>query len=211
MRPLVLVLLVFLAGGCVSSSKGGSVHTSQPAEGSASTLPASGESPAEEGSSPALSLRESRLSPEGVEPPALTPAEQEEIWQAHLAALDQEIDRLETLLERDRKDAESLEAFIARLSEEKAELQREGPAAYRPSLWLELEGSMVGPPEFGQLFYYKGMTRSGPFYHLAGLKGGALSAFREERPYRILAAVLCRRYYPFPSSYIFVYRWDPLR
>ncbi|ADN01424.1 hypothetical protein [Spirochaeta thermophila] len=194
MRVPLFLSIVVLAAGCVTTSGEDAVRTAEPAARPVSALPAGRPS-----------------SPGHIEPPVLTPTEREEIRQAHLAALAQEIARLETLLSGDRQEDDAIATFISRLSEEKARLEREDPASYTPSSWVDLEGSFTGPFEFGQLFYYEGMTRSGPFYHLAGLKDGALSALREERPYRILAAVLCRRYYPFPSSYIFVYRWEALR
>ena len=59
----------------------------------------------------------------------------------------------------------------------------------------------------GQIFY-AGMSRSGPFYTVVGVRGGDLAALKPGVHYRVVLHPLMPATYPFPSFYVCVEQWE---
>lgn len=73
------------------------------------------------------------------------------------------------------------------------------------------EVEVTSPPRaIGDILEVVGMTRSGPFYHVAGIRGGDFSVFAPSRRYRMtLYLVFRREYFGFiPSYYVYIASWE---
>ncbi len=54
------------------------------------------------------------------------------------------------------------------------------------------------------LLYSEGMSRSGPFYHIAGIYSGTLNTLEPKVKYRMTIYLVYPRIYPFPDYYVYV-------
>lgn len=54
------------------------------------------------------------------------------------------------------------------------------------------------------LLYSEGMSRSGPFYRIAGIYSGALDTLKPGVKYKMTIYLVHRRIYPFPDYYVYV-------
>ena len=62
--------------------------------------------------------------------------------------------------------------------------------------WVNEEGST--------LLYSEGMSRSGPFYHIAGIYSGDISILKPKVKYKMVIYLVYPRIYPFPDYYVYV-------
>lgn len=127
--------------------------------------------------------------------------------------------------ESEHKDREEKIAF---LKEELERFQKMHPAEYRLSGEEEVvhlgtfgvlmppeirEVEILAPPRaLGDILEVAGMTRSGPFYHVAGVRGGDLSVFAPSRHYKATIYLVYRReYFGFiPNYYVYVADWEEI-
>ena len=58
---------------------------------------------------------------------------------------------------------------------------------------------------------YKGMSRSGPFYIVVGVKGGDFSAIKPGIHYRMKLVPIMPESYPFPSNYVCVESFEEVK
>jgi len=59
------------------------------------------------------------------------------------------------------------------------------------------------------VLYVEGMSRSGPWYHLAGIAGGDYQALKSGKRYKAeFYEVYPRSYSHMKSAYIFLWRWE---
>jgi len=56
----------------------------------------------------------------------------------------------------------------------------------------------------------EGTSRSGPFYHVAGIRGGNYSSLAPNRGYELTVFLVRPRDYPFADFYVFIADWKPL-
>ena len=73
------------------------------------------------------------------------------------------------------------------------------------------EVDVVSPPQsIGDLLEVVGMTRSGPFYHVAGIRGGDFSVFAPSSRYRLKLYLVYRREYflDIPNYYVYIASWE---
>ncbi|WP_438317356.1 hypothetical protein ACP6EK_02375 [Candidatus Caldatribacterium sp. SIUC1] len=73
------------------------------------------------------------------------------------------------------------------------------------------EVDVVSPPQrIGDLLEVVGMTRSGPFYHVAGIRGRDFSVFAPSSRYRLKLYLVYRREYflGIPNYYVYVASWE---
>jgi hypothetical protein len=54
------------------------------------------------------------------------------------------------------------------------------------------------------LLYSEGMSRSGPFYYIAGIYSGTLETLKPGVKYRMTIYLVHRRIYPFPDYYVYI-------
>lgn len=78
-------------------------------------------------------------------------------------------------------------------------------AAYGPIVPARLREAFIvaaGPYDIGDLLEVEGTSRSGPFFHLAGILGGDAAILTAGKPYRITMYLVYRReYYGFIGDY----------
>ena len=73
------------------------------------------------------------------------------------------------------------------------------------------EVDVVSPPQRpGDLLEVVGMTRSGPFYHVAGIRGRDFSVFAPSSQYRLKLYLVYRREYflGIPNYYVYIASWE---
>lgn len=120
------------------------------------------------------------------------------------------------------------EEKIALLSRELERFRNMPPSAYRLSGEEEVvhlgQFGVLMPPEvrevevrtppqgLGDILEVVGMTRSGPFYHVAGIRGGDFSHFSPSQRYRMtLYLVFRREYFSFiPNYYVYIADWEEI-
>lgn len=74
----------------------------------------------------------------------------------------------------------------------------------------EVIGWINQPCTENTILQIEGMSRSGPFYHIVGIKGGNYSVIKPQIKYRMAIYLVYPRYYPFPSYYIYLAAFCPL-
>lgn len=158
--------------------------------------------------------------------PEATASWQATCLQATVRALEMERDQYEGWLKGDAGDkAEVYRRALASLDAELAKYRSLPPAQFRiASVYRFLPGVVMGWYGHGDpgqpqpvtledawleqpapaLLSYAGMSRSGPFYTVVGVRGGDLSALKPKVHYRMVLQPLMPATYPFPSFYVCV-------
>ncbi|MCS7241974.1 MAG: hypothetical protein N2205_01530 [Candidatus Caldatribacterium sp.] len=145
----------------------------------------------------------------------------QDLIRATIFALESEIKRY-----TERDDGGQKEKVVL-LSKELERFKSMSPAEYRlsgeevvnlkkfgvlmPPQLQEVE--VLAPPQkLGDILEVVGMTRSGPFYHVAGIRGGTFSHFLPSRRYRMtLYLVFRREYFAFiPNYYVYIADWEEM-
>lgn len=100
-----------------------------------------------------------------------------------------------------------LENAIARCKDELAHYAAMSPSDYVLPESKEMTVTVERPYSYGDFLDADGMSKSGPFYHIAGISGDDLSVLVPGRNYRLKIYILREKDYvlPFPSSwYVYV-------
>ncbi len=103
------------------------------------------------------------------------------------------------------------EEYVLEGQERKLELFNEEFGVLMPPELREVE--IVAPPrEAGSILEVVGMTRSGPFYHVAGVRGNNFDEFKNETRYRLKTYLVYKREYLWnmPDYYVYVAEWQPI-
>ncbi len=134
--------------------------------------------------------------------------------QAKLWALDQEIQRHRAWIQN-TQDPQRRLAYQKALARLQVERER----------WIALPADSVAlpkdsvqvvvtlPPEGcrrGLSLPYEGLTRSGPFYIVAGIVGDACRVLKPKHRYRLTLVPVLPQAYPFPSSYVCIVAYEEL-
>ncbi len=127
-------------------------------------------------------------------------------YRAKLWAMDQEMQRYRTWIQNAQDDQKRLEyrRALARLQVERERLQSMPPESLR----LPRDSVVVLvtiPPEgcsLGMVLPYEGLSRSGPFYVVAGPPPGGCPVLQPGHRYRLVLRPVLPQNYPFPSSYV---------
>ncbi len=75
------------------------------------------------------------------------------------------------------------------------------------------EVEIITPPcEIGSILEVVGMTRSGPFYHVAGVRGNNFDEFKDRTRYRLKIYLVYKREYLWniPDYYAYIAEWQPI-
>jgi len=75
------------------------------------------------------------------------------------------------------------------------------------------EVEIIAPPcEVGSILEVVGMTRSGPFYHVAGVRGNNFDEFKDRTRYRLKIYLVYKREYLWniPDYYAYIAEWQPI-
>jgi len=135
--------------------------------------------------------------------------------QATIDALNLEIARVQGWIDLRKQGTvqdNALPGFEADLKALQADLQRYGamaPADYQvpePNMlviWFEEDS-----PALNSIVYFDGLSRSGPWYHLAGVPGNDFTVLKPRTRYAAtFYKVYPRSYFHMPSSYVYLAEW----
>ncbi len=104
----------------------------------------------------------------------------------------------------DPADAPVLEARLRELAAERARYEGMDPAAYPLPLSRVVTVRPTRTYRPGDLLELEDLTRSGPFYHVVGIRGGDLGGLKPGKKYRVTLYLVYPMRYPFPSYYVYV-------
>jgi hypothetical protein len=105
----------------------------------------------------------------------------------------------------DDQDLPDLEKAVVALKEDLNKHRTMSPQDYQPPEAVNLKGWVEGKPEENAIFYVEGMSRSGPWYHLAGIKGGEYGILKPGAKYLVsFYKVYPRSYFNMESSYVYI-------
>jgi hypothetical protein len=118
------------------------------------------------------------------------PEENKAKFQKTIAKLEAERERFDRMQPGAYPDPETSAPVAASVLDE--------ATAWGPMLPAELREAVVGvtkPYEMGSLLEVEGASRSGPFFHLAGIVGGDTGILKSGRRHRIVTYLVYRREY----------------
>ena len=132
--------------------------------------------------------------------------------QATMSAIDIEIERFEQKLKAakegpgDPQNIPDFEKRIEKLNTERERLKNNRYPTFGYSLpqGLTVRVKVTHPYTQGSLLELVDMTRSGPFYHVAGIKGDDYKFLKPNETYRVWIDPVYPRDYPFPSYYVYI-------
>jgi hypothetical protein len=130
---------------------------------------------------------------------------------AVMQSIDMEIKRMQVKLNAAQNgpgDPANVPVFKSRIEELKAERKKYlkmDPAAYTLPEKKILVVNNSQPLKKGSLLGGLDMSRSGPFYHIAGIKNDNYSALKPGSKYTLTLYLVYPRDYFFPSFYVYVY------
>lgn len=110
-------------------------------------------------------------------------------------------------------DPANIPRFEQRLEELKREfleLKETGVGSYVLPEKKTVRVSLGAPLKENALLDAEGTTRSGPFYHLAGIRGGDYRALKAGKRYELTLFLVRTRDYPFPDFYVYLADWKKL-
>jgi hypothetical protein len=127
-----------------------------------------------------------------------------------LSAIEIEIERFEMKRDAAREGLGDpgnvliFENHIDELLDEYEKYKRMRPADYQLPEKKTVKVKVTHAYQAGSLLERKGMSRSGPFYHVAGIRGGNFKSLKPNKTYRIKLHLVYPRDYPFPSYYVYI-------
>ena len=125
------------------------------------------------------------------------PAENKAKFRERIEALEAERDRFERMPAGEYPDPVAPAPDTASVFDE--------ATAWGPMVPAELREAVVdvtGPYDVGSLLEVQGTSRSGPFFHLAGIVGGDAAILKPGRRYRVVMYLVFRReYFGFIGDY----------
>jgi len=130
---------------------------------------------------------------------------------ATIRAIELEIGRCKKWLEIPEEEltegAKSREEIESRLNQLQIDLEKYKNIQlhdYELPEKIEIIGWVDKPCTENTILQIEDMTRSGPFYHIVGIKGGDYAVIKPKTKYRMTIYLVYPRYYPFPSYYIYI-------
>jgi len=75
----------------------------------------------------------------------------------------------------------------------------------------EVIGWVNQPCTENTILQIENMTRSGPFYHIVGIKGEDYTVIKPKTKYRMTIYLVYPRYYPFPNHYIYIDDYEQIQ
>jgi hypothetical protein len=132
--------------------------------------------------------------------------------QATIRAIDLEIVRNQGWIDQRKQapakadDLPGLEADLQALRVELLKYRAMDPADYPlPEPEVRKVWLADATPGVGSFFHYKELSRSGPWYHLAGIAGGDFSVLKADTEFQAtFYRVHSRNYFQMPSSYVYL-------
>lgn len=118
------------------------------------------------------------------------PAENKVKFRERIEALEADRDRFENMTEREYPDPVAPSPDAASVFDEATAWGPMAPAELR-----EAVVDVTGPYDVGSLLEVQGTSRSGPFFHLAGVVGGDAAILKPGRRYRVVMYLVFRREY----------------
>lgn len=127
-----------------------------------------------------------------------------------LSAIEIEIERFEMKRDAAREglgDPGNVLIFENRIDElldEYEKYKRVRPADYQLPEKKTVKVKVTHAYQQGSLLELKGMSRSGPFYHVAGIRGGNYKLLIPNKTYHTTIYPVYSRNYPFPNYYVYI-------
>ena len=127
-----------------------------------------------------------------------------------LSAIEIEIERFEMKRDAAREglgDPGNVLIFENRIDElldEYDKYKRMRPADYQLPEKKTVKVKVTHVYQQGSLLELKGMSRSGPFYHVAGIRGGNYKLLIPNKTYHTTIYPVYPRNYPFPNHYVYI-------
>jgi hypothetical protein len=132
--------------------------------------------------------------------------------QATMSAIEMEIERFEQRLTAAKEgpgDSQNIPDFEKRIEKlrtegERLKKNRCATLGYPLPERKTVRVKVTHPYAQGSLLELVDMTRSGPFYHVAGIKGDNYKSLKPNETYRVWIDPVYPRDYPFPSYYVYI-------
>jgi len=129
-----------------------------------------------------------------------------------MSAIEMEIERFEQRRKAAKEgpgDPQNIPDFEKRIEKLRTERERLKNNRYATFGYSLPEGKTVRVKVThqyaqGSLLELVDMTRSGPFYHVAGIKGDDYKSLKPNETYRVWIDPVYPRDYPFPSYYVYI-------
>jgi hypothetical protein len=146
-------------------------------------------------------------------PPAIVDKDlvlKEACLKATLSAIEIEIERFEQRLiaavegPGDSGNVLTLEKRIDELLDAYEKYRKMRPADYLLPEKKTVKVKTTQPSQQDSVLELKGMSRSGPFYHAAGIEGNGYEVLKSDKTYRMTIYLVYPRDYPFPSNYVYI-------
>jgi len=93
---------------------------------------------------------------------------------------------------------------IDELLDEYEKYKRVRPADYQLPEKRTVKVKVTHAYQQGSVLELKGMSRSGPFYHVAGIRGDDYKSLKLNKTYRTTIYPVYPRDYPFPNYYVYI-------
>ncbi|MCD6568852.1 hypothetical protein J7K70_01750 [bacterium] len=106
-----------------------------------------------------------------------------------------------------RKD---LEFRLSQLESELKKYKNMRLQDYKPPEKRDVVGWVNDACVENTLLHTENMSRSGPFYHIVGIKGGNWSDIKPKVKYKMSIYLVYPRFYPFPDHYIYISSYKQL-
>jgi len=129
---------------------------------------------------------------------------------ATLSAIEMEIKRFEQKLKTameepgDPVNAPLFKSHIRELRAEHEMCNGTSPSEYELPEKKKIKVKTTNQYKQGSLLELKGMSRSGPFYHVAGIRGDDYKSLKPGETYRLTIYPVYPRDYPFSGYYVYV-------
>ncbi|MCD6550294.1 hypothetical protein J7K24_01995 [bacterium] len=129
---------------------------------------------------------------------------------ATIRGIELDIEKHQKWLEMGTEPREEIES---RLNKLRAELEKYKGAQlqdYEIPEKREVIGWVNQPCTENTILQIENMTKSGPFYHIVGIKGEDYTVIKPKTKYRMTIYLVYPRYYPFSSYYIYIDSWEQI-
>ena len=123
---------------------------------------------------------------------------------ATIRGIELDIERHQKWLETGAESREEIESRLNQLQMDLEKYKNIQLQDYKLPEKKEVIGWVNQPCTENTILQIENMTRSGPFYHIVGIKGEDYTAIKPKTKYRMTIYLVYPRYYPFSSYYIYI-------
>ena len=132
---------------------------------------------------------------------------------AAIIGIELDIERLELRLGNDDEDSLEIKSQLIILVDDLQVYQNQisNPETYQLPENIELSRAWIQTTcQINTLLEFDGQTKSGPFYHITGIKDSDFSSIIPDSLYHIFMYLVYPRYYPFQDVYVYIHKSELL-